>query len=186
MSDLHAPKRELFDLDAATNTDPKGFVRDVDRWALHDNALYMARPADHPRFGYLESLLIPHLDLRVNRFHFRDGHGGRFPGQDLYVDIALVDDDHTGGGTRRVWSTTDLYIDLVTYAAGRWEILDLEELGAALLAGYIDNHTTSRALTAAQRLVDGMLDHDTVESWLVSKGVDVQWADTVTPAPVQG
>ncbi len=31
MGDLHRPKTETFDIRAATNTDPKGFVRSVDR-----------------------------------------------------------------------------------------------------------------------------------------------------------
>lgn len=91
MGDLHRPKTESFDIPGGTNTDPKGFVRSVDRWDSLPGALYMARPADHPRFGYLESWLIPALTLRVNRFHFRNGSGhGPWPGQELYVDIADV------------------------------------------------------------------------------------------------
>lgn len=184
MGDLHVPKREVFDVAANTNTDPKGFVRTVDHWESHDRALYMARPADHPRFGYLESWLLPDLYLRVNRFHFRDGEGGRFPGQDLYVDIARIDVDRDGKGSgHEVWTTTDLYIDLVTYAAGRWEILDLEELGAALEAGYVDAATASRALHASQQLVTGMLETGGVEPWLTSEGITLGWASTVSLAP---
>jgi predicted RNA-binding protein associated with RNAse of E/G family len=180
MGDLHRPKVETFDICARTNTDPKGFVRPVDRWSALPGALYMARPADHPRFGYLESWLIPELTLRVNRFHFRNGSGhGPYPGQELYVDIA----DVTPGEDR--WTTTDLYVDLVTYARGRWEILDLEELGDALTAGYLDAATAARALTASQRLVTGMIDAGGVEPWLSGRGYRLDWAspDTVTLAP---
>ncbi|MCJ7859289.1 DUF402 domain-containing protein [Corynebacterium kalidii] len=173
MSDLHHPKTETFDIAGKVNTDPKGFRRQVERWALRDGMLYMARPADHPRFGYLESWLIPDLDLRVNRFHFRDGHGGRFPGQDLYVDIARTEP------ADGLWRTTDLYVDLVTYAGGRWEVLDLEELGEALTAGYIDAPTAARALGASQQLIDGMLGAGGVEPWLASRGFRLSWADTV-------
>lgn len=198
MVDIHPPKQETFVVDARINVDPKGFRRQVDRWKLTDNALYMARPADHPRFGYLESWLIPHLDLRVSKFHFREGEGGRFPGQDLYVDIALVDategiagasatgDTSDTGDTGEhgpLWTTTDLYVDLVTYSGGHWEILDLEELGGALTTGYIDSHTARRALESSQRLVTGMLDAGDVPRWLTSQDVDLDWASEVTLAP---
>lgn len=188
MGDLHRPKVESFDLAAMTNTDPKGFVRPVDRWATlpgpagSPGALYMARPADHPRFGYLESWLIPGLGVRVNRFHFRNGSGhGPWPGQDLYVDIA----DVVPGDDRFPWTTTDLYIDLVTYAHDRWEILDLEELGDALAAGYLDATTTRRALTTCQRLVSGMIRSGGVEPWLTAEGYPLEWSDpdTVILAP---
>lgn len=209
MVDIHPPKQETFVVDARINVDPKGFRRQVDRWELTDNALYMARPADHPRFGYLESWLIPHLDLRVSKFHFREGEGGRFPGQDLYVDIALVDASEGKAGTSvtgdtsdtgdtgdtddtaeirehgPLWTTTDLYVDLVTYSGGHWEILDLEELGGALTAGYIDSPTARRALEASQRLVTGMLDAGGVPRWLTSQGVDLDWAPEVTLAPAE-
>ncbi|WP_420098803.1 DUF402 domain-containing protein [Corynebacterium sp.] len=178
MSVPHPPKVETFDITGLTNTDPKGHLRRVDRWDEHDGMLYMARPADHPRFGYLESWLIPALDLRVNRFHFRDGEGGRFPGQDLYVDIAQVDPGETQ------WHTTDLYVDLVTYADDRWELLDLEELGDALTAHYIDVPTAARALEASQRLVTGMLDSGGVDSWLRSRGYVLSWAPSAELAPV--
>ncbi|MGP9609901.1 DUF402 domain-containing protein [Corynebacterium sp. AOP36-E1-14] len=173
MSDLHPPKVETFDLVNDTNTDPKGFLRAVDHWSRTDGMLYMARPADHPRFGYLESWLIPELDLRVNRFHFRKGEGGRFDGQDLYVDIALVED---AGDT---WHTTDLYVDLVTYAGRKWEVLDLEELGDALLAGHVDAAAASRALHSSQRLINGMLDAGGVEAWLDGVGFPLHWATDV-------
>ena len=173
MSDLHPPKVETFDLVNDTNTDPKGFLRTVDHWSRTDGMLYMARPADHPRFGYLESWLIPELDLRVNRFHFRKGEGGRFDGQDLYVDIALVED---AGDT---WHTTDLYVDLVTYAGRKWEVLDLEELGDALLAGHVDAAAASRALHSSQRLINGMLDAGGVEAWLDGVGFPLHWATDV-------
>lgn len=176
MSAAHPPKTESFDIDGSSNTDPKGFIRQVDKWGQHDGMLYMARPADHPRFGYLESWLIPPLDLRVNRFHFRDGEGGRFPGQDLYVDIALIDRDDLQ------WRTTDLYVDLVTYAGGRWEVLDLEELGDALLAGHIDATTAARALESSQRLINGMLDEGGVDGWLTTQGFHLSWAEEVTLA----
>lgn len=178
MSGTHPPKRETFDTAASVSVDPKNVRRAVDRWDADTvpGALYMARPADHPRFGYLESWLLPALDLRVNRFHFRNGTGhGPYPLQDLYIDIALVDPPTASGGN--VWRTTDLYIDVVTYAGGRWEILDLEELGDALLAGHLTPETSRRALGAAQRLVTGMTAAGSVTAYLRESGFPLRWAD---------
>lgn len=180
MSGTHPPKVESFDTGNSVNTDPKGFARPVDAWGHLPGdpaaTLYMARPADHPRFGYLESWLLPRLDLRVNRFHFRNGTGhGPWPGQELYVDIALV--DPPASDTDTVWRTTDLYIDVVTYAADRWEILDLDELGEALVTGHLDTGMVQRALTAAQRLVTGMAATGSVEGFLHTEGFDLTWSD---------
>lgn len=190
MTGLHPPKVETFNLRTSVNTDPKGFPRPVDRWELGhrgddpgSSTLYMARPADHPRFGYLESWLLPRLDLRVNRFHFRNGTGhGRYPDQQLYIDIALVEPT---GPTGELWRTTDLYIDVVTYAGGQWEILDLDELADAMSAGHLEPPLVHQALRSAQRLVDGMSASGSVEHFLISCGYPLTWAapDTIALAP---
>ena len=56
---IHRPKVETFDIAARTNVDPKGFVRPVEHYREEPWGLYMARHADHPRFHYLESWIIP-------------------------------------------------------------------------------------------------------------------------------
>ena len=94
MSDLHPPKREIFDVPAMTNTDNKGFVRPVDRYEETAFGLYMSRTADHPRFSHLESWLLPALGLRANIFHFVDGHR---TGQRLYLDIGRFQGPDTDG-----------------------------------------------------------------------------------------
>ena len=80
----HPPKREVFDVPAMTNTDNKGFVRQVLDYQVNDHGLYMSRTADHPRFEHLETWLLPSLGLRANIFHFRDGYRD---GQRLYLDV---------------------------------------------------------------------------------------------------
>ena len=67
--DLHPVKVEFFDTATDVNTDPKGYLRSVETYRETDFGLYMARGANHPRFGYLESWLLPDLGLRVNKFH---------------------------------------------------------------------------------------------------------------------
>lgn len=207
MADLHKVKQETFDIARAINIDPKGFERAVDAYELssvqlaierpspeqpspeHPSPmLYMRRPTPgHPRFHYLESWLVPHLDIRLNKFHFFEGIE---PTQDLYIDIAFIDiDDAT---TPATWHTRDLYVDVVThlpetssqgqsqsssnYAPGtsskaKVQVLDLDELGEALLAGYITNEEARRALDSTQRLLDGLHEHGSVAEWLATQGV---------------
>ncbi|MCZ9289428.1 DUF402 domain-containing protein [Corynebacterium evansiae] len=202
MADLHKVKQETFDLARATNIDPKGFERAVDAYELSPNqpatvqsdtthpnpVLYMRRPTPgHPRFHYLESWLVPHLDIRLNKFHFFDGIE---PTQDLYIDIAFIEiDDAT---TPPTWRTRDIYVDVVThlpeapspeqsqssssYVPGtssktKVQVLDLDELGEALLAGYITADEARRALDSTQRLLDGLHEHGSVADWLATQGV---------------
>lgn len=105
MADLHVPKLETFDIAASANVDPKGYVRDVDVFEVHPHGLYMARGADHPQFGHLESWLLPSLGLRANIFHFRPGVEAT---SRRYLDVAEVTHDESG-----VWRTRDLYLDLL-------------------------------------------------------------------------
>ena len=202
MADLHKVKQETFDLSRAINIDPKGFERAVDAYELSPNqpatvqsdtanlnpVLYMRRPTPgHPRFHYLESWLVPHLDIRLNKFHFFEGIE---PAQDLYIDIAFIEiDDAT---TPATWRTRDIYVDVVThlpeapspeqsqssssYVPGtssktKVQVLDLDELGEALLAGYITADEARRALDSTQRLLDGLHEHGSVADWLATQGV---------------
>ncbi len=212
MADLHKVKQETFDIARAINIDPKGFERAVDAYELlsalpvtehpspvHPSSehpspehpspvLYMRRPTPgHPRFHYLESWLVPHLDIRLNKFHFFEGIE---PTQDLYIDIAFIDiDDAT---TPATWRTRDLYVDVVTHlpeassqeqsqlssnyapstsSKTKVQLLDLDELGEALLAGYITADEAHRALDSTQRLLDGLHEHGSVVDWLATQGV---------------
>lgn len=197
MADLHKVKQETFDLARAINIDPKGFERAVDAYELspthsgpeHANpVLYMRRPTPgHPRFHYLESWLVPHLDIRLNKFHFFEGIE---PAQDLYIDIAFIEiDDAT---TPATWRTRDIYVDVVTHlpespspeqtqssssyvpgtsSKAKVQVLDLDELGEALLAGYITADEARRALDSTQRLLDGLHEHGSVADWLATQGV---------------
>lgn len=167
MVDLHPIKQETFDIEGKINIDPKGFERPVDRFSIVQGALYMARPADHPRFHYMESWLIPPLDLRVTWFHFRDDVA---PTQELYVDIAVIDNsDDTK------WTTRDLYVDVTTQRGGRIQVHDLDELGAALEAGYIGVEETNRAMKASQRILDGINLHGSLQGWLAQEGYQLAW-----------
>ena len=121
-TDLHPVKQETFNTTDNINVDPKGFEREVDTYRVTDFGLYMARGANHPRFGYLESWLLPDLGLRANIFHFREGVDVH---QDFYIDVADIDIDGD------VWTTRDLYVDLVSTSGEPVDVLDIDELAAA-------------------------------------------------------
>ncbi|AWB83777.1 DUF402 domain-containing protein [Corynebacterium liangguodongii] len=173
--DLHPVKQETFDTCALTNTDPKGFVRTVEVYREADFGLYMARGANHPGFGYLESWLLPDYGLRANIFHFRPGFQRD---QDFYFDIA----DITVDGP--VWRTRDLYIDLVSKTGRPAEVVDIDELAAAAAAGLVTAAEVERAIEATLAAVDGIArHHDDPMAWLRSVGADLTWADAVELMP---
>jgi len=169
LTGIHPPKRETFDLVARTNTDPKGFVRAVDVYTVKPWGLYMARPTPgRAQFHYLESWLLPALGLRVNVFHFNPGHER---GQDFYLDIG----DITPGET--LWRTEDHYLDLVTRAGERTELLDVDELLDAHHHGLVSSQTAERAIQRAVQVVEGLSEHDyRLDQWLSGAGMHLTWA----------
>lgn len=174
-ADLHPVKQETFDTTANTNTDPKGFLREVDTFRVTDFGLYMARGANHPRFGYLESWLLPDLGLRANIFHFREGVEEE---QDFYFDVAQIDVD---GG---VWRTRDLYVDLVSLTGSPIDVIDIDELAAATSAGFVTAEEAERAIDVTLTAVEGITRHqDDPMEWLRTLGIELTWADEVELAP---
>ncbi|MBC3186132.1 DUF402 domain-containing protein [Corynebacterium sp. zg-331] len=174
-TDLHPIKQETFDLQTSVNVDPKGFPRRVDRFRVTDFGLYMARGADHPRFGYLESWLLPAWNLRANIFHFRPGVETR---QHLYIDVAAI--TRQGG----LWRTRDLYVDLVSNPPAPVEVLDLDELAAAAHAGLIGSAEAELAMRATVAAVAGSSRHgENPEEWLKAQGVTLTWAPEVRLTP---
>lgn len=177
MVDLHPIKCETFDPKSKTNVDPKGFRRQVDTYRETPFGLYMARGADHPKFGYLESWLLPELGLRANIFHYRDGVEDR---EDIYIDV--VDINIEDG----VWTTRDLYVDLVWNSGDGIEVVDIDELAAATSAGLISADDAEKAIESTLAAVEGITRYgDNPSAWMKAKGIDIDWADAVTlvPAP---
>ncbi|GAB91895.1 DUF402 domain-containing protein [Gordonia rhizosphera] len=157
---LHPPKREVFDVPAMTNTDNKGFLREVERYEVTDYGLYMSRPADHPRFFHLESWLLPKLGLRANIFHFHVGH---HEGQRLYLDVGRF----TGPDDDGRWHAEDWYLDLVDVPGHPLELIDVDELFEAHAAGYLPTAECQEAVAIATRALVGAAEHDhDVQRWL--------------------
>jgi predicted RNA-binding protein associated with RNAse of E/G family len=165
---IHPPKVELFDLDARTNTDPKGFVRDVEQYRVEPFGLYMARPVvGHPRIAYLQSWLLPDLGIRANDFTHHPDDPREW---DRYLDIV----DVTVAGS--VWTTVDHYLDVGLRSGRGLDVLDTDELAAAILAELIDADTAHRAMLTAFRTVDGLAAHGYhLDRWLAGRGITVTW-----------
>ncbi|MGV9827529.1 DUF402 domain-containing protein [Gordonia sp. NPDC003429] len=158
---IHPPKREVFDVPAMTNTDNKGFVREVDEYRETGFGLYMARPTpDHPRFFYLESWLLPGCGLRANIFHFMPGHR---PGQRLYLDVGRFNGPDEHGR----WHATDWYLDLVDVPGTPLEMIDVDELFEAHAAGLMSTIDCQEAVAIAARALVGAAEHGhDAQSWL--------------------
>lgn len=165
---VHPPKTEIFDVAAGTNTDPKGFVRQVEQYRVEPFGLYMARPlVDHPRIASVQSWLLPELGLVASHLRHHRGHEHDW---DTYLDIADV--TRTGG----VWHTVDHYLDIVLCTGRSLELLDVDELTAALASGLIDIAAAQRAVQTAVSTAAGLAAHGhALEPWLASLGVHVSW-----------
>ncbi|AKK08401.1 DUF402 domain-containing protein [Corynebacterium testudinoris] len=176
-TDLHPVKQETFHTSDRVNIDPKGHQRAVDTFQVTDFGLYMARGANHPKFGYLESWLLPKLGLRANIFHFREGVEQR---QDFYFDVADIDVDGA------VWSTRDLYVDLISVTGEPIDVQDIDELAAATSAGLITAEDAERAIDTTLTAVEGITRHqDDAMEWLRTLGIELTWADSVNLAPAE-
>ncbi len=164
---LHPVKEERFDVPVQTNTDPKGNVRPVDVYRVESWGLYMARPADHHEFGYVESWLLPSRHLRVTIFHYRPGHERDL---DRYVDVG----EYWRDGD--VWHSRDHYLDLLVRTGRGTAVEDVDELFAAVAAGLLDTDDAELAVLRAFEAVDGIAAHGhDVDAWLTSVGLPISW-----------
>jgi predicted RNA-binding protein associated with RNAse of E/G family len=169
MAALHPPKREIFDVNALTNTDPKGFVRQVDVYRATDFGLYMDRGADHPEFDRLQSWLLPAFGLRVSIFGYRPGHERD---QRLYLDVGAF----SGPDAEGRWHSEDWYLDLIDRPGRGLELEDVDELFDAHAAWLLPHEQAESAVHIATRTMVGAAAHgNDVEAWLASEGADLTW-----------
>ncbi|OHU46737.1 DUF402 domain-containing protein [Mycobacteroides chelonae] len=167
---MHPPKREIFDLDAMTNTDPKGIVRSVDEYRVEPWGLFMARPTPgRAQFHYLESWLLPALGLRANIFHFNPGYERD---QDFYLDVG----DFVPGPSQ--WLAVDHYLDLVVRCGRETELADVDELLEAHRAGLLSAVASELAIRRAATAIDALAGHGhDLNAWLTATGMPLTWHD---------
>jgi predicted RNA-binding protein associated with RNAse of E/G family len=166
---IHPPKVELFDLDAMTNTDPKGVVRTVREYRVEPFGLYLARDViDHPSICALESWLLPEMGLRITDWFYPPGHEWD---EHFYVDVVRIDVD------ARRWRTEDHYLDLIIRTGRGVDVLDTDELLDAVVAGLIDRSVAQTALATTYRTVDGLARHGyRLDRWLQTVGAWPTWS----------
>lgn len=128
----------------------------------------MARPTPgRAQFHYLESWLLPSLQLRANVFHWNPGHERS---QDYYLDIGEI----TAGGD--IWRTVDHYLDLVVHTGQRTELVDIDELLEAHKAGLITDRAAENAVNNAVSTMMGLAEHHhDLLAWLASNGMQISW-----------
>lgn len=194
--ETHPPKVETFNLREMVNVDPKGFRREVDEYRLvGQDCLYMRRGMDHPKFGYLESFLLPLLGLRVSIYHFRPGVKAEHT---RYVDIVAIDHSDMD-----CWHATDLYLDILQApaedgnsassdsiaplpadAATTILVEDVDELVAAHAQGLISDELTQFAIEAALSARASIAANgDCIDTWLQNLNLGAAWAEQVDLTP---
>ncbi|WP_433193269.1 DUF402 domain-containing protein [Nocardia sp. CA-107356] len=162
------PQVEHFNIAELTMTDPKGYVRPIDRVHVEPWGLYVARTVNGPRIQYLETWLLPELWLRVTIAHYQPGHH-----RDL--DYCL----HIGEYTRiepKRWKSMDQYLEIAVRHGRKAELHGVDELLSAHAAGLIDTAHAHHALEQATKAMAGVAAHGhEVESWLATQEITLTW-----------
>lgn len=111
-------------------------MRAVDVYSVEPWGLYMARPTPgRTQFHYLESWLLPSLNLRASVFHFNPGFERD---QDFYLDVG----SYTPGPHR--WTAEDHYLDLVVRTGIGAELWDVDELLTAVRHNLLSPRSVNR------------------------------------------
>lgn len=143
-------------------------MRAVDVYTVQPWGLYMARPTPgRAQFHYLESWLLPSMNLRATVFHFNPGYERD---QDYYLDVGR----YIAGPTE--WHSEDHYLDLVVRTGIGVELCDVDELLTAVRHGLLTPETGEQAVQTAVSAIDGLSRHDyDLGRWLSSQGMTVTW-----------
>jgi predicted RNA-binding protein associated with RNAse of E/G family len=144
----------------------------VDVYVVQPWGLYMARPAPgRAQFHYIESWLLPSLNLRATIFHFNPGYERD---QDFYLDVGA----YTPGPA--VWHGEDHYLDLVLRTGRDVQVTDVDELLTAVASGLLGSDAGERAIRTAVTAVDALASHDyDLHRWLSGKGISLTWRGAV-------
>lgn len=164
----HPVKTERHDTDAMTHHTNTG-LRHVHTYREHANGLFVARRFDrHPRIRHWQAHLIPALGVQLCRYDFYQARE-----HDYYIDIATIS---RPVGKAAVWEVRDHYLDVIVHEGATAELVDADELAAALAAGFISESEARRAYATADAVLDGLrVARYHVADWLKAEGVRVDW-----------
>jgi len=143
-------------------------VRAVDVYTVQPWGLYLARPTPgRAQFHYLESWLLPSLNLRATIFHFNPGHERE---QDFYLDVGRF----TPGP--RCWTSEDHYLDVVVRTNIGVEVCDIDELLTAVRQDLLSAEDGEQAVRTALDTVASLAKHDyDLHRWLAGLGMTLTW-----------
>lgn len=143
-------------------------MRAVDVYTVEPWGLYMARPTPgRAQFHYMESWLLPDLNMRATIFHFNPGHERD---QDFYLDIGRY------SRTDTAWHAEDHYLDLVVRTGRGVELCDVDELLTAVRAGLLPQEAGEQAMHTAATAIDGLARNEyDLDRWLTTKGMALSW-----------
>lgn len=143
-------------------------MRDVDAYTVRPWGLYMARPTPgRAQFHYLESWLLPALGLRASIFHFNPGYERD---QDYYLDVGRF------SVVGEVWTAEDHYLDLVVRTGRDVELIDVDELLAAVHQGLLSAEAAELAVQTAASAIDGLARNDyDLGRWMTSREMALTW-----------
>jgi uncharacterized protein len=143
-------------------------VRAVDVYTVEPWGLYVARPTPgRAQFHYLQSWLLPSLNLRATMFHFNPGHERQ---QDFYLDVGR----YTAGP--HSWQAEDHYLDLVVRTGQGVELCDVDELVTAVRHHLLSPQAAEQAVRAAASAIDGLARHGyDLHRWLAGFGMALTW-----------
>ena len=143
-------------------------MRAVDVYTVQPWGLYLARPTPgRAQFHYLESWLLPSLNLRATIFHFNPGHERE---QDFYLDVGRF----TPGP--RCWTSEDHYLDVVVRTNIGVEVCDIDELLTAVRQDLLSAEDGEQAVRTALDTVASLAKHDyDLHRWLAGLGMTLTW-----------
>ncbi len=145
---MHPPKVSRYDLSVKTHTVDRDSYP-VDRYERGDGWLYLARPfVDHPHIAAMEAYLLPALGLQVNRWEHHPGSS--YAWYDFYVDVMSFEVGQP------LWTSRDLYLDVVVTEGKGAQILDTDEFLQARAEGLLTAEEADAGLTAAHNLLNGL------------------------------
>lgn len=165
---MHPPRVTRYDIAAKTHTVGSS-PYPIDHYECGEGWLYLTRPfIGHPHSAAMEAYLLPSLSLQVNRWsHHPESN---YAWYDFYVDVMTFDIGEA------LWTSRDLYLDIVVVEGERAEVLDTDEYLAAVKEGFLTRREAALALTRAHELLNGLAKYGySLEDYLNAQAIQLKW-----------
>ncbi|GAA3687180.1 hypothetical protein GCM10022267_87570 [Lentzea roselyniae] len=163
---VHERRSSVLDLVTGRYLTPRGAEVPVDRIERRDGALFFAVPeADNPRLQTLECWVLPSRRLRVCRWTLAPDATVTDADFDYYVDFCQVE------SVADRFVMVDDYVDIKVWQGRRLVVDDVDELIAALGAGFIEPREAQVAVETAFEVAVELTGLElSVLTWLKQEG----------------